>query len=55
VLVGGVQRDPRTALKTKGGEPIPKSERTAFAVTQQQMLAALDLRTGNPTARLAQR
>ena len=55
VLVNGVQRDPRTALKTKGGEPIPKAERTAFAMKQQQLLAALDLRIGNPAQRLAQR
>ena len=55
VLVNGVQRDPRTALKTKGGEPIPKSERAAFAAQQRQLIAALDLRSAEPMTRLAQR
>lgn len=55
VLVNGVQRDPRTALKTKGGEPIPKSERTAFAAQRGALIAALDLRSADPMTRLAQR
>ena len=54
VLVKGVQRDPSTALRTKGGEPIPKAERSAFAEQQRQYIATLD-RLGDSTTRLAQR
>ena len=55
VLVNGVQRDPSTALRTKGGEPIPKAERTAFAEQQRQFLATLDRRLTDSATRLAQR
>ena len=46
VLVGGVQRNPRTALAMKGGEPLPASERTAFARTRGELIALLDQATG---------
>jgi murein DD-endopeptidase MepM/ murein hydrolase activator NlpD len=53
VLVGGTQRDPRTALRQKGGDPIPSSERAAFLATQAQLFASLDRL--QPETRLAQR
>jgi murein DD-endopeptidase MepM/ murein hydrolase activator NlpD len=50
VLVGGVQRDPRTALNFKGGDPIPAKERTAFAQVRERMIASLDsAKTGTVT------
>ena len=54
VLVGGVQRDPRTALRMKGGEPIPASERGKFAVARDVLVAQLEQRTDSLT-RLASR
>ena len=42
VLVNGEQRDPRTALKTSGGDPVPESERGAFAQLRDRLLASLD-------------
>ena len=39
---GGVQRNPRTALAMKGGEPLPASERDAFARTRGELIALLD-------------
>jgi murein DD-endopeptidase MepM/ murein hydrolase activator NlpD len=45
VLVNGQQRDPRIALKTEGGDPIPTSERAAFAQLRDRLLASIDVRT----------
>jgi murein DD-endopeptidase MepM/ murein hydrolase activator NlpD len=42
VLVEGQQRDPRTALKSVGGEPVPSAERAAFEEARDRMLAFLD-------------
>ena len=42
VLVDGVQRDPRTALRTTGGQPVPASERDAFGLVRDHLLASLD-------------
>ena len=42
VLVNGVQKDPRVALRVKGGEPIPVSERARFALLRDRMIAELD-------------
>lgn len=42
VLVGGEQRDPRSALRSTGGEPIPASERTAFEQLRDRLLASID-------------
>ncbi|HEX2724002.1 MAG TPA: M23 family metallopeptidase [Gemmatimonadaceae bacterium] len=39
VLVNGVQRDPRIALRMKGGEPIPSSERGVFQRIRNRTLA----------------
>ena len=41
VLVNGVQRDPRIALRMKGGEPIPSSERGVFEQLRSRTLATL--------------
>jgi murein DD-endopeptidase MepM/ murein hydrolase activator NlpD len=40
ILVNGVQRDPRIALKMKGGEPIPSSERGVFEALKTRTLAS---------------
>ncbi|NUQ21368.1 MAG: M23 family metallopeptidase [Gemmatimonadaceae bacterium] len=47
VLVNGVQRDPRIALKMKGGEPIPSGERSRFMALREQMVALLDRPNGS--------
>ena len=54
VLVGGVQRDPRTALRMKGGQPIPASERARFKGTRDVLVAQLE-QAPNGTTRLASR
>lgn len=41
VLVGGVQRNPRTALSIKSGEPLPAAERSRFDAVRQRYLALL--------------
>jgi murein DD-endopeptidase MepM/ murein hydrolase activator NlpD len=53
VMVGGVQRDSRTALKSIAGEPIRRAERATFDRLREQLLASL---TGTPgVVRLAAR
>lgn len=42
VLVNGVQRDPRKALKQDSGDPIPASERESFTEYRDRLLASLD-------------
>jgi murein DD-endopeptidase MepM/ murein hydrolase activator NlpD len=43
VLVNGVQRDPRVALRDRGtSDPVPAADRAAFEATAAQLLAALD-------------
>jgi murein DD-endopeptidase MepM/ murein hydrolase activator NlpD len=46
VLVRGVQRDARTALRSIAGEPIGRSERSTFERVREQMLASLDATPG---------
>ncbi|HWZ61061.1 MAG TPA: M23 family metallopeptidase [Gemmatimonadaceae bacterium] len=46
VLVNGVQRDPRVALKSTGGDPIPSVDRSAFQALQGQLLAGLQTPPG---------
>lgn len=41
VLVNGVQRDPRVALKSTGGEPLMAADRPAFEAVREQCLAAM--------------
>jgi len=41
VLVGGVQRDPRVALRNRSGEPIPARERGTFESVRTRLLASL--------------
>ncbi len=53
LLVGGVQRDSRIALKSIGGEPLGRDLRGAFDVRREQMVAML---AGTPgVVRLAAR
>ena len=53
VLVGGVQRNPSSALRGQGNaDPIPSSERARFATVRQAMRVSLDLPDG--PVRLAQ-
>ncbi|MFI5229631.1 MAG: M23 family metallopeptidase [Gemmatimonadales bacterium] len=54
VLVGGQQRDPRVALKSTGGDPVPDSERGAFTQIRDRLLASLDAPL-NGVAKLAAR
>jgi murein DD-endopeptidase MepM/ murein hydrolase activator NlpD len=42
VLVGGVQRNPRSVLQNASSEPIPASEREAFSLRRMQTLAMLE-------------
>lgn len=42
VLVNGEQRDPRAALKSTGGEPIPSAEQTAFDAVRDRLLGVVD-------------
>jgi murein DD-endopeptidase MepM/ murein hydrolase activator NlpD len=54
VLVNGQQRDPRVALRSAGGEPIPAAEHDEFARVKDRLLASLDTPTSGVT-KLAQR
>jgi murein DD-endopeptidase MepM/ murein hydrolase activator NlpD len=42
VLVNGQQRDPRTALRQSGGDPVPEAERAAFSEVRDRLLASLE-------------
>ena len=42
VIVNGVQKDPRIALRVKGGDPIPGGERGRFLAQRDEMVALLD-------------
>ncbi|HEX6964723.1 MAG TPA: M23 family metallopeptidase [Gemmatimonadaceae bacterium] len=42
IIVNGVPRDPRLALKREVGIPLPASQRARFADARQSLLAALD-------------
>jgi murein DD-endopeptidase MepM/ murein hydrolase activator NlpD len=44
VLVNGVQRDPRVALKSTGGAPLVAADRSAFEAVRQRCLAAMQSR-----------
>jgi murein DD-endopeptidase MepM/ murein hydrolase activator NlpD len=55
VLVDGVQRDPRTALRDRSGDPVPAKERPGFEQVRSEMLAALESRTPTPPSGLAAR
>ncbi|MFL5576011.1 MAG: M23 family metallopeptidase [Gemmatimonadaceae bacterium] len=49
MLMGGVQRDPRLALRQlKGGEPIPAGERATFARLRDALFASLEQRVVSP-------
>ena len=42
VLVDGVQRDPRSALRDRSGDPVPSRERPAFEQQRSQFMALLE-------------
>ena len=42
IRVGGVARNPKLALESRGGEPIPANERTLFQKMKSQTMASLD-------------
>ncbi|MFL5630510.1 MAG: peptidoglycan DD-metalloendopeptidase family protein [Gemmatimonadaceae bacterium] len=42
IRVGGVAHDPRLALQSRGGEPIPANERSLFQKMRNQTLASLN-------------
>ena len=42
VIVNGQQRDPRVALKSVGGDPVPAADRAAFTQLRDHLLASLD-------------
>jgi murein DD-endopeptidase MepM/ murein hydrolase activator NlpD len=52
MLVDGVQRDPRKALKDKISDPLPARERSTFAALRSRLFAALDHRSPSSSARL---
>jgi murein DD-endopeptidase MepM/ murein hydrolase activator NlpD len=43
VLVNGQQRDPKSALANQSSDPLPASERLAFAAVRAQLMAQLEL------------
>ena len=47
VLVGGVQRDPRVALKMQGGMPIASSERGSFNRMRSRTVASFEAPVGS--------
>ena len=42
VLVNGVHRDPRRALDSKAGDPVPPKQRAAFEEVRREMLLAIN-------------
>jgi murein DD-endopeptidase MepM/ murein hydrolase activator NlpD len=44
MLVDGVQRDPRKALRDKAGEPLSARDKTSFQMLRSRLLSALDVR-----------
>jgi murein DD-endopeptidase MepM/ murein hydrolase activator NlpD len=55
VLVNGVQRDPRVALRDKAGLPVPAAERTRFDTMRTTHHAQLDARSAMGTEQVASR
>jgi murein DD-endopeptidase MepM/ murein hydrolase activator NlpD len=55
VLVDGVQRDPRVALRDRSGDPVPPSERSEFDLVRTRMLANLDSLAPSTPSGLASR
>ncbi len=43
-LINGVHRDPRTALRNVGGEPLPSKDKAAFALRRSALFADLSAR-----------
>ena len=51
VLVNGVHRDPRVALRNQSGEPLAAAQRQAFAALKARLFAQLDAPTANVAGR----
>jgi murein DD-endopeptidase MepM/ murein hydrolase activator NlpD len=47
ILVGGVHRNPRTALAGRTGAPLPAADRSRFELAKSQYLSLLDRGSGN--------
>ena len=43
VLVNGVQRDPRVALRDQAGWPIPAGQRPQFQALRERLFASIDV------------
>jgi murein DD-endopeptidase MepM/ murein hydrolase activator NlpD len=50
MLLDGVQRDPRKALRDKAGEPLSAREKSTFNALRSRLLAALDVRPADEVA-----
>lgn len=55
VLVDGVQRDSRTALRDRSGDPVPNAERPGFERLRAQLLATLESTAPSTPSGLASR
>jgi murein DD-endopeptidase MepM/ murein hydrolase activator NlpD len=51
VLVNGVHRDPRVALKNQSGEPLAAAQRRAFQALKNELFAQLDQPSDRPESR----
>jgi murein DD-endopeptidase MepM/ murein hydrolase activator NlpD len=54
ILVNGVQRDPKAALKHVGGEPLPATARSAFTAVRDRLVAWLDTPATTGLTKVAQ-
>jgi len=55
VLVDGVQRDPRAALRDRSGDPVPAKERPTFEQQRAQLMALLEAQSPEAAPGLAAR
>jgi murein DD-endopeptidase MepM/ murein hydrolase activator NlpD len=55
VLVDGVQRDPRSALRDRSGDPVPARERAAFEQERSRLMAMLEIESPETATGLAAR
>jgi murein DD-endopeptidase MepM/ murein hydrolase activator NlpD len=55
VLVDGVQRDPRSALRDRSGDPVPARDRAAFEQERSRLMAMLETASPETTPGLAAR
>ncbi|HEY7861370.1 MAG TPA: hypothetical protein VIB98_07985, partial [Gemmatimonadaceae bacterium] len=55
VLVDGVQRDPRSALRDRSGDPVPARERASFEQERSRLMAMLETESPETATGLAAR